>query len=83
MELSELIGNTLNEISRARDNYESKSNYNIDEVNLEINVSEIEQTSGGVKIVVFNGGLNVTNSSTHKIHIKLKPKSKRTLNSNG
>lgn len=74
MELHQLIGNTLQEIQRAKEYYEDKSKYLIDEINLEINVSEFQSVNGGLQIMVFNGGGEVNNTKTHTVNIKLKPK---------
>lgn len=77
MELNELIGYALGEIEAAKNKYEQKANYLIDEVNLEINVSKFESINGGLKIVVFNAGGEANSSQTHKVNIKLKPKPKQ------
>ena len=74
MELNELVGYALREMQTARENYQEKGNYLIDELNLEINVSKFEKAEGGIKVVVFNGGLEGSTTSTHKVSIKLKPK---------
>ncbi|MEI6348161.1 MAG: trypco2 family protein [Bacteroidota bacterium] len=74
MELNELIGYTLEEIETARSKfYENKKNYKIDEVNLEINVSEFEKVGGGIKVVIFNGTIGAGTTNTHKVTIKLRP----------
>lgn len=72
MELHELIGNALTELQLAK-HYENKRNYRIDELIIELNVSEFTSTEGRIGLTLINGGINQSLTNVHKVTVKLKP----------
>ena len=81
MKLNELIGKALNELEEAK-RHDTKKNYLVEEVILEIAVSTIENNRGGFDFKIFNIGATAEKSNAednaHKITIKLKPKKKNS-----
>jgi hypothetical protein len=75
--LDNIIEKTLDQLEKVKGN-PNKQRYLIEEVTMELFVSSIETSGGGLSINVFNtgGGINRerTGENTHKIIVKLKPK---------
>jgi len=86
MELHELIGVAIEEIRKSRETFDEKRNYQVDELILELSLSTIKTIDGKLKLEVFNFGGEIGNSATgektHKITLKLKPKTNYPHRSN-
>lgn len=82
MKLNDLIGNTLNELDKAK-KYDSKRNYLVDEVILELSVSSVKSVDGSFEFKIFGVGSEtngqIENESAHKITLKLKPKKRMKI----
>lgn len=72
MDFSELIGSAITELELAK-KFENKKNYRIDELIIEVNVSEFTSSEGKLDLTLFKGGINQAFTNTHKITVKLKP----------
>lgn len=73
MELNQLIGDVLKELELSK-KYETKKNYLVHEVILELNVSTSAQ--GQINVLGIGSG-NVSGGNSHKMIVKLIPKSKK------
>ena len=72
MNLSELIGNALTEMQLAK-KHENKKNYRIDELIIEVYVSEFSSSEGKLNLTLLQGGIQQALTNTHKVTVKLKP----------
>lgn len=74
MELHELISEALEQIVKAQGYSANKKKYNVEEVNVEMNISKIKKDGGKIKFYIAEGGLENQVNNTQKISVKLKPK---------
>lgn len=74
IELSEMLGQLREELLKARDNIEgSDLKFQVDDIEIELQIVTSKGTSGGIKFFVEAGG-NVSQAKTQKLKLKLKPK---------
>lgn len=73
MDLNELIKIALVELEKSKQ-HEGKSKYIVDEVTMEVNITESNSTGGGLKVVFADANINQSSIHSNKIIVKLKPR---------
>ena len=76
MTLNELITSALDELQEARQ-HENKKHYRVEELTIEVNLSDVQSVGGGLNLSLFQANTNQALGNSHRITVKLKPKHNR------